>query len=191
MLASRVLPPVVRPSSPSPPAPVATFFHVPRRYVRSNMQVGGSLSNSPTDDAKPSRSLRKSNRIQDVRSAPTSNPTQRSKEDGLPSTALTSPRSTRKRVASLEEVINEEDSRDQTSPTDLRSPRSATSTQSGEFSPHVCLCQPEPKIPRPRNGKSCTPLSSDGSFQNGWCDSDGQRKHSLFADGAPQPLTSL
>ncbi|KAF2228267.1 hypothetical protein BDZ85DRAFT_210785, partial [Elsinoe ampelina] len=33
-------------------------------------------------------------------------------------------------------------------PTALSSPRSAV-----EASPYPCLCQPEPKIPRPRNGE--------------------------------------
>ncbi|KAF2830090.1 hypothetical protein CC86DRAFT_285307 [Ophiobolus disseminans] len=114
------------------------------------MHVGDSLD-SPLDDVKPLRSLCKSNRIQDVRSTPTSSPMQRTKEDSFPTPALASPRSTRKRVASFEKTSNEEDLVDSNSPTTDRSPRSATSTQSGEFSPHVCLCQPEPKIPRPRN----------------------------------------
>jgi hypothetical protein len=155
MLASCVLPPIIRPSSPPHPSPVATFFHVPRRYVRSNMQVGDSPSNSPTDDGKRSRNLRKSNRIHDAKSTPTSSPMQRTKEEELPSPTAVSPRSTtKKRLAPLEEVVNEDESMDVGSPTDIRSPRSATSHGSGEPSPHVCLCQPEPKIPRPRNGES-------------------------------------
>jgi hypothetical protein len=152
MLASRVLPPIVRPSPP-PPGPVATFFHVPRRYVRSNMQVGDTPSSSPIDDVKRSRNLRKSNRIHDAKSTPTSSPMQRTKEEELPSPAAISPRSTKKRLASLEEEGTGEESIDTGSPTDVRSPSSATFNGSGEPSQHVCLCQPEPKIPRPRNGK--------------------------------------
>jgi hypothetical protein len=166
MFASRVLPPITRPSSPPRPSPVATFFHVPRRYVRSNMQVGASPSASTIDDAKHSRNLRKSNRIHDVRSAPTSSPLQRTKEEELPSPASNSPRSTKKRLAPLEEAATEEEL-DTTSPTELRSPRSVASNGSGELSPHVCLCQPEPKIPRPRNGESATPLSPHVLFHEG------------------------
>ncbi|KAH7075850.1 hypothetical protein BKA63DRAFT_595502 [Paraphoma chrysanthemicola] len=150
MLASRVLPPIVRPPSPLPPTPVATFFNVPRRYVRANMP-GDTSSNSPTDDGKPPRSLRKSSRIHDARSAPTSNPARRTKEEELPSPSVTSPRSSRTRLASLDEAINGDDFTEASSPVDNRSPRSTASAGSGDVSPHVCLCQPEPKIPRPRN----------------------------------------
>jgi hypothetical protein len=154
-----MLPPIIRPPSPLPPPPVATFFNVPRRYVRSNMP-GDTPSSSLADETKPSRSLRKSSRIHDARSAPTSNPVQRTKEEELPSPSVTSPRSTRKRLASLDEAMNGDDFVDACSPIDSRSPRSATSTGSGETSPHVCLCQPEPKIPRPRNGELPASLSS-------------------------------
>jgi hypothetical protein len=171
MLASRVLPPIIRPSSPPLPSPVATFFNVPRRYVRSNMQVGDSPSASMIEDAKRSRNLRKSNRIHDVRPVPTSSPLQRTKEEEFPSPSLNSPRSTKKRLAPLEEVITGEEL-DTSSPTELRSPRSATSNGSGELSPHVCLCQPEPKIPRPRNGESAAPLSPHTLFCEGRCDAE-------------------
>ena len=155
ILASRMLPPIVRTSPPSLQTPVATFFHVPRRYVKSNMQVGDDSRESPMDDAKPSRNLRKSSRIHETRSAPTSNPTaERTKKDEQPmSPTSSSPRATRKRLASLIEVAQREDS---SSPTEDKPPPSATSTTAGspDFSGHVCICQPEPKIPRPRNGKS-------------------------------------
>lgn len=157
MLAGRLLPPIVRPSSsrpssPTPQSPVATFFNVPRRYVRSSMQVGDTSPTSSTDDVKRSRSLRKSNRIHDSKSGPTSSPLQRTKGEKLPSPAADSPRSTKKRSTHLEETINGDES-ETTSPTEMRSPHSAMSKGSGEPSPHVCLCQPEPKIPRPRNGE--------------------------------------
>ena len=152
MLASRVLPPIVRSSPPLSPTPVATFFNVPRRYVKSNMQVGDSSPSTPMDDSKPSRSLRKSGRIQDSRSAPVSSPVERNKREELPPPTLTSSRTTRKRLASLAEVVDREDAVENDSPIDA--PPSATSTGSLDFSGHVCLCQPEPKIPRPRNGES-------------------------------------
>ena len=158
MLASRVLPPIVRTSPLSSQPPVAIFFHMHRRYVKSNMQVGDDSPVSPTDDAKPLRSLRKSSRIHETRSAPTSNPTAEgsSKEEQPISPASSSPRTTRKRIASLIEVHEREDCN---SPIDDMPPPSATSATavgSPDFSGHVCLCQPEPKIPRPRNGESMT-----------------------------------
>jgi hypothetical protein len=165
MLANCVLPPIVRPPSPPPLSPVATFFNVPRRYVRSNMQVGDTTSTSSLDDVRRSRNLRKSNRIHEAKSTPTSSPLQRTKEENLPSPGLTSPQSTKKRLAPLEEAVNGEDGIDANSPTDLRSPRSPISNGSGDLSPHVCLCQPEPKIPRPRNGKSSESLFADVYFR--------------------------
>ncbi|OAK98100.1 hypothetical protein IQ06DRAFT_279168 [Phaeosphaeriaceae sp. SRC1lsM3a] len=114
------------------------------------MQVGDTSPTSSTDDVKRSRSLRKSNRIHDSKSGPTSSPLQRTKGEKLPSPAADSPRSTKKRSTHLEETINGDES-ETTSPTEMRSPHSAMSKGSGEPSPHVCLCQPEPKIPRPRN----------------------------------------
>lgn len=61
---------------------------------------------------------------------------------------MASPRTTKKRLASVVEVAEREDSG---SPSEERLPTSATPTGSPDFSGHVCLCQPEPKIPRPRN----------------------------------------
>lgn len=63
-------------------------------------------------------------------------------------------RPTRKRAASLV-YIEEDKPKSDNDPTYQRSSNSAPSTGSGEFSGHICLCQPEPKIPRPRNGEFC------------------------------------
>ncbi|KAL1792369.1 hypothetical protein ACET3X_008876 [Alternaria dauci] len=118
------------------------------------MQVGDDSPVSPVDSAKPSRSLRKSSRIHETRSAPTFNPAtaERSKKEEQPvSPASSSPKATRKRPASLVAVHEKEDC---DSPVDDKPPPSATSATamgSPDFSGHVCLCQPEPKIPRPRN----------------------------------------
>jgi len=156
MLASRELPPNFRPPPFPPPAPVATFFNVPRKYVKSTMQVGDGSSTSPAEDARPSRNLRKSSRINDSRSAPTPSPMERTKKEEVPaSPAVTSPLSTKKRLPSLE-VADGDDTDDAPSPSDDRTPPSTTSAGSAEFSNHVCLCLPEPKIPRPRNGKCST-----------------------------------
>lgn len=158
MLASRTLPPIVRPASPPPPTPVATFFNVSRRYIKSSMQVGDTLTDSLIDDVKPTRSLRKSSRIHDVRYAPTSNPMPHAKGEDLPSPGLATSRNARKRVASLGEIAGDEKVTEYPNSASLRSPQSATSVGSGESSPHVCLCQPGPKIPRPRNGESSSPF---------------------------------
>lgn len=146
MLASRELPPIFRPLPFPHPAPVATFFNVPRRYVKSNMQVGDGSSASPADDTRPSRNLRKSSRINDSRSAPTPSPIERTKKEDLSA----SPRSTKKRLPSLE-VADGDDTDEARSPADDGTPQSTTSVGSTECSNHVCLCLPEPKIPRPRN----------------------------------------
>lgn len=151
MLASRVLPPI-RSSSPPPPPPLATFFSVPRRYVKSNMQVGDDNSPSPTtEEGKSGRNLRKSSRIHIPRTAPSSCPVQHTKEEEQPTP--TSPQAARKRNASIEIDDRTQQSVESESPTDVKTPASAVSAGSGDLSPHVCLCQPEPKIPRPRNGK--------------------------------------
>lgn len=151
MLASRVLPPILRP--PSPLSPVATFFNIPRRYVKSSMQVSDNASRSSKEDTKPSGHLHNSGRVYDTRSAATSGLVERTKQGRLPSPSTSSPRVTRKRAASYDEEPNGGDPIEGNGLGDSRAPLSASSAGSGELSGHVCLCQPEPKIPRPRNGK--------------------------------------
>lgn len=171
MLASRVLPPIVRSPPPLPQAPVATFFNVPRRYVKSNMQVGDNSTQSSLDDAKPSRGLRKSSRIHESRSTPTSSPIERTKREELPpSPALTSPRSSKKRLASMEGLVNDDGSSENACLDEDKPPPSATSTGSSDFSSHVCLCLPEPKIPRPRNGEYIFLCCQTPCYPIGWCD---------------------
>lgn len=153
MLASRILPPII--PRPSPPLPLATFVNIPRRYVKSNMQVGNDASKTEMEEGKPLRQLRKSTRVHEYHAAPTiSNTVQHDEEMQGASSALSSPRTTKKRVASFDDDVDGAEFEDRNSPTDSRVPQSASSTGSGELSGHVCLCQPEPKIPRPRNGKS-------------------------------------
>ncbi|KAF1951041.1 hypothetical protein CC80DRAFT_509173 [Byssothecium circinans] len=150
-----------------PVPPVATFFSIPRRYFRSNMQNSGNASQSSYShqmgNVKPSlspRSLRKSSRIHELRSASTSSSVDRttSSKDDLPSPAsASSPRTTKKRYESFGDEIYHNSAGhgndgEGESPTGTKPPNSASSTGSGgELSGHVCLCQPEPKIPRPRN----------------------------------------
>jgi hypothetical protein len=172
MFASRVLPPIQSP--PSPPLPVATFFNVPRRYVKSNMQVGGdSMAASPTDDSKPPRSMRKTSRAHNnnnnnnnnniPRSATAPDADGRAEQDSEPPSPVASPRLPSKRPSSLAYKVTADDLADGANrpPNEAKTPPSTTSSgangggpASVDFPTSVCLCQPEPKIPRPRNGES-------------------------------------
>ena len=159
-----MLQPVVQSLPPLHPPPIATFFSVPRRYIKSTMRVQQASSQSPIDDAKPSQNLRKSSRIQETRSTLTTDSTieLNHKEEPIPASA-SSARSTRRRPNSLMEISEGEES---ASPTDEKPPTSATSTTAGspDFAGHVCLCQPEPRIPRPRNGEFEHFLCLGGDF---------------------------
>lgn len=155
MLAGRVLPPP-HPRPPSPPA--VTFYHIPRRYNRSNMQVGENGSSySPAEDVKSPRSSRRGNRFYELRSAPTSSPALNGSKDDIPSpdSSVSSPKWRKKRKSTSHDDLNGAESGDGDSPLDSRT--SNVSPAGSEE--HVCLCQPEPKIPRPRNGKSDHSLS--------------------------------
>jgi len=56
-------------------------------------------------------------------------------------------KSTRKRTAGIVEIEDKELDSFTTTPAHSRG-------SSGDSTAHVCICQPDPKIPRPRNGKS-------------------------------------
>ena len=145
MLASRILPPIHPPPSP----PLATFSHTPRRYAKSNMQaVENASSPLSMDEVKSSRSLRKGNRFYELRSSPTSNPTQRL-DNELPSPASSTASGKHNNKRSQDDLNGVE----QGNLSDLENSRAPGSSASSSPGEHVCLCQPEPKIPRPRNGK--------------------------------------
>ncbi|USP80924.1 hormone-sensitive lipase [Curvularia clavata] len=115
------------------------------------MRVQPVSPQSPIDDAKPSHNLRKSSRIQETRSTlMIDSATELNHKEESMLAGASSVRSTRRRPSSLVEISEGEES---ASPTDEKPPASATSTiaASPDFAGHVCLCQPEPKIPRPRN----------------------------------------
>lgn len=160
MLAGRVLPPI-HPRPPSPP--LATFYNIPRRYARSNMQAIDNISSHPsTEVVKSARPLRKTNKTQERRSAPTSDPAQKADIE-LPSPALSNAslvHGKKRSAASLDD--NGADAGDLSDPENSRGTGSASSSP-GE---HVCLCQPEPKIPRPRNGKSDVLFVPDGGYRS-------------------------
>ncbi|KAH7116736.1 hypothetical protein B0J11DRAFT_99681 [Dendryphion nanum] len=147
MLASRHLPPPMLHRPPAPPLPVATFYNVPRRYIKSIMQMGHDTKMTDSD----SRIRRKSSRIQDLHLAPTSHTVEHGKDVRTSSPTPFSPRTNKRRAISLNTEVNGVLFGESNSPIDFRAPPSALSTGSGELSGHVCLCQPEPKIPRPRN----------------------------------------
>lgn len=155
MLASRTLPPI---TSRSPSPPIATFVNIPRRYYKAKMQATDVASGSKMQDVQPASNTRKSSRINDSPSSDVENSAQRSAASKGPTSAPLLPLAPRKRTASVGANGTSFEVGD--SPTNSR-PGSATSTGSGEISGHICLCPPEPKIPRPRNGKSALFVISD------------------------------
>ncbi|KAL5398804.1 hypothetical protein PMIN06_008433 [Paraphaeosphaeria minitans] len=111
--------------------------------------IESTPSHTPMDDdVKPVRSLRTTNKSYERRSAPTSDPAQKADVE-LPSPALSNASLARgsKRSATSQDHVNGVDSGE------LSDPEHSRGTGSASSSPreHVCLCQPEPKIPRPRN----------------------------------------
>jgi hypothetical protein len=161
MLAGRVLPPI-HPRSSSPP--LATFYNIPRRYARSNMQVIENTQSHPSmNDVKPVRAVRKESKAYERRSAPTSDSAQKADID-LPSPASSVASLVRgnKRSSASQDDVSGVDSGDLSDPEHSRGPGS-TSSSPGE---HVCLCQPEPKIPRPRNGTSNVLFVTDGGYRS-------------------------
>jgi len=166
MLQSRTLPPIFRstppPHPPPPPPPIATFYHIPRRYERSarTSMSNGAAAQATTIDEKPMRHTRGSSRtIQQPRSVSSQ---QQSSAPPVKEVRISSPSElspgrimTRKRVHSLnDEMETGSRSSGDEGMVESKNIPSAPSTGSWELSGHVCLCQPEPKVPRPRNGKS-------------------------------------
>lgn len=121
------------------------------------MQVNEHGSDDGREDrspVSPSQRVRKSSRINDTRDRvlSLSSSAGRHDESRGPTSDPSSPRSTRKRAASaLDTIIIRKEIGNADSPTDSNPPLSATSNASGELSAQICICQPEPKIPRPRN----------------------------------------
>ncbi|KAF2749051.1 hypothetical protein M011DRAFT_323837 [Sporormia fimetaria CBS 119925] len=152
MLASRTLPPIASLASPRPdhhPPPLAanqsvvSFTYVPRQYTKTKMRTA---SGSLVEETQLSPRLRKSTRVNDFRASGAPSPVDRIKNEG-PTSAPLSPRSSRKRAAPLATGLNGVDFEDADSPVDSRHPYSAT----GDIPGQMCMCLPEPKIPRPRN----------------------------------------
>ena len=143
MLASRTLPP------PRPPSQLLqpTFFSIPRRYWRTMRPDDGVLP-PPDGQDGPARNLRHSK--SGLARASSSSSPGRLQENPSPTTDR--PPETLKRAASLDEAAHDEPMQDdEASPTSAGVPRTVPPS-AADLSGQVCLCQPEPKIPRPRNG---------------------------------------
>lgn len=153
MLATRVLPPILR-SPPSQPASPG-YYNLPRIHEQSLIaSMGDGVPQADHDmDTKRGRTLRKSTRSSMTRSTSSPSPIHRQKTAASASPQASPVRITRKRAASLT-YPPERRSPEVESPPSTKNSYSAPSTGSGDMSGHVCLCQPEPKIPRPRNGRS-------------------------------------
>jgi hypothetical protein len=89
-----------------------------------------------------------------TRSASSPNPARHSKDIQSPSPQTPPTRVTRKRTASLVDTTGSKARLEDCSPPSSRESNRMPSVGAGEFAGHVCLCQPEPKIRRPRNGES-------------------------------------
>ncbi|KAJ4297831.1 slightly ste11-like protein [Kalmusia sp. IMI 367209] len=115
------------------------------------MQLGENVSShSLAEDVKSPRSSKRGSRFYELRSAPTSSSAENISKDDVasPASSSSSPKWRRKREAPINDDFNGVESVHGDSPTDPRAPPNTSPAGSGE---HVCLCQPEPKIPRPRN----------------------------------------
>lgn len=114
----------------------------------------GPLEHAPRrmsgkEDKKTSRRASTANSTKSNRSSVAS----RTSKDGPPTPESPQVRLTRKRAAETFEDTHEAnmvDADQQASPSHTR----GSSGDSRDSTKSVCLCQPDPKIPRPRNGKS-------------------------------------
>ncbi|KAF2464942.1 uncharacterized protein BDR25DRAFT_241442 [Lindgomyces ingoldianus] len=117
------------------------------------MQVGDDASASNIEDPKATSQLRKSKRVQQSRNTSLPAAVRRTKEPGALSSSSELPlHTTQKRAAPLNDQINgREEECEVDSHIETTASYNASSTDSRDLSGHVCLCQLEPKIPRPRN----------------------------------------
>lgn len=157
------IPPIQVQPPPPPPAPEPGCIIFTRKLwqrtmpedssehgVSTRSQSQGSLS---AYHANTNINRRSSSNIstRSLRSAPS--PAGSSKAPLTPEESPPS-RTTRKRSANIVEEESKEIDNQDVSPVHTRA-------SSGDSTAHVCICQPDPKIPRPRNGES--PLSSYAS----------------------------
>lgn len=125
--------------------------------------VDHAPSRLPIEDVKPPRGLRKANQSYERRFAPTSDPGQKADiELPSPASSNASLAHGKKRSAASQDDVNGAEAGELSDREHSRAPGS-TSSSPGE---HVCLCQPEPKIPRPRNGESDVLFVTDGGYRS-------------------------
>lgn len=151
MLASRTLPPI--PFRSPDPLPVATFVNIPRRYTRSRMPLANDVSAHKMEGVSTSPRQRRSDRISGNSPTAPVDIHRSSRDAKVPSSALSSPRAACKRTSSDDDDATAVVRDHERSVLASKPPHSTSSIAAGELSGHICLCQPEPKIPRPRNGE--------------------------------------
>jgi hypothetical protein len=150
----------------------------------------GDVTSSNAEHPKHTKTLRNSNRALQIDTTSIASQNERKNSQG-PTSAPSSPQTSGKRVFSFDQDVNGGDSEVTESQFDPDIPMSASSTGSGELSGHVCLCQPEPKIPRPRNGRSDFFLNPDVNVPERCGRFSKQRMCSLFADMNSSVVNSL
>ena len=103
------------------------------------------------EDGKYPRQLRRSSRANETRTKSTTSPVEAKQ---LPSPEEQPPKFSKKRAASPIRAVNGFGRSHSNSPIGFSSSQNSQVIGTADLSGHVCLCQPEPKIPRPRNGMS-------------------------------------
>ena len=99
------------------------------------------------------------NKIQTAQTLPKglqfSQPEPTDSEVSQPLDSISAFMTSRKRAATIAQLDSQEDPQDKNRSKHTREDSEATGTSgsSGNSLAHICLCQPDPKIPRPRNGK--------------------------------------
>lgn len=162
MLTSRVLPPILQ--LHATPQLITSTSRRDEIAQEPRMSTDGHWKNSEKGEKRATSPCRPSKTML-TRSVSSASPARQSK--GTPSlSSQTSPaRITRKRAASLLDTADSKARAEEHSPPSSRESNGVPSVGPGEFAEHVCLCQPEPKIPRPRNGEPLfnflCPLATD------------------------------
>jgi hypothetical protein len=117
------------------------------------MQPGNDGPDHAMIDVDTSPRRRKSSRLSGS-SIASSEMVRSSRDAGEPAAALSSPRVLRKRASPSEDEFRPTGPARENHHMDSKPSHGSASTPPGEvLSGHFCLCQPQPKIPRPRNGE--------------------------------------
>ena len=157
MLTTRVLPPILRSPRMQPLSVQLSSALAQDRSTLLTIMDRDSPRKASEKAQDNSASTREPSNTMLARSNSSPIPARRSKasDEAITEEPTFVRRLTRKRAASLVHIEEDKPKSEDDDPTYQRSSNSAPTTGSGEFSGHICLCQPEPKIPRPRNGELC------------------------------------